>query len=82
MTKAEKRAAAIAALKEETASTGAPPEVAAVLTLVGDMLDSLERIAVALEKPAPTVLNLTPSDVVTNPDGVKSALDALSKLQP
>lgn len=51
-TKAENRAAAIQSFKEEFRGRWRPmPEITAALTLtlVGDMLDSLERIAVALE---------------------------------
>lgn len=50
MGKAEKRAAAIENLKAAAKGDDCPPEALAALTLVGDMLDSLDRIAAALEK--------------------------------
>lgn len=52
MTKAEKRAAAINGLKAQAKAEGQPPNVDHFLTLLHDMLDSLERIAVALETKA------------------------------
>lgn len=50
MTKAEKRAAAIAQLDASLKGNNPEPPKEAIITLIGDLLDSFDRIATALEK--------------------------------